>query len=213
MRKLSRSTRHQRGKPKRAGRPAKHRRQPHDVETVTDAAVRVFNRYGYEASSMEDVARETGLTKSSLYYHVSGKEELLTRALARAPIAVMDEPEARNGTPLDRLRHVISRLASIALQHPRELELLQRIKGNTKAERQSLDRRRYIYRAVEGLMRDAISAGQIRSDIDAALLARLVLGMSDSISQWYRPNGEFAPRDVSGAMLEIVFAGIEPKTH
>ena len=26
---------------------------------------------------MEDVARETGLTKSSLYYHVASKEELL----------------------------------------------------------------------------------------------------------------------------------------
>ena len=69
---------------RKIGRPSKSHRAPYDIETVTNAAVRVFNRHGYEAASMEDVARETGITKSSLYHHVSGKEELLARALKRA---------------------------------------------------------------------------------------------------------------------------------
>ncbi|HVA41322.1 MAG TPA: helix-turn-helix domain-containing protein, partial [Candidatus Binataceae bacterium] len=56
------------GGARKIGRPSKQHRAPYDIETVTDAAVRVFNRRGYEAASMEDVARETGITKSSLYY-------------------------------------------------------------------------------------------------------------------------------------------------
>src|SRR5713226_426616 len=92
---------------KRAGRPSRAERPSYDVEMVIDAAVRVFNRRGYEASSMRDIARATGLSKSSLYYHVASKEELLARALERAfgpLLAVFDEPGATAGTPLARLR-------------------------------------------------------------------------------------------------------------
>ena len=32
---------------------------------------------GYDATSMEDLSRATGMAKSALYHHVSGKEELL----------------------------------------------------------------------------------------------------------------------------------------
>src|SRR5215469_12688533 len=89
------------GGARKIGRPSKKHRAPYDIEAVTNAAVRVFNRRGYEAASMEDVARETGITKSSLYYHVSGKEELLARALERAfkwLLGVLDEPGAKSGT-------------------------------------------------------------------------------------------------------------------
>ncbi len=106
------------GGSRKIGRPSKKHRAPYDIETVTDAAVRVFNRHGYEAASMEDVARETGITKSSLYYHVSGKEELLARALERGfkwLLGVLEEPGARNGTPLERLRHIVYRSVIITL--------------------------------------------------------------------------------------------------
>src|SRR5690348_13874581 len=143
---------------RKLGRPSKEHRAPYDIESVTDAAVRVFNRRGYEAASMEDVARETGITKSSLYYHVSGKEELLARALERAfkwLLGVLDEPAARTGTPLERLRHIVTRSVVITLEFVQEVELLQRIKGNTPTERQALARRRRVDREIAELVREA----------------------------------------------------------
>ena len=44
----------------------------------------VFNERGYEAASMEDLAKASGFTKSTFYHHVSGKEELLRMAVNRA---------------------------------------------------------------------------------------------------------------------------------
>ena len=46
--------------------------------------VGVFNERGYEAASMEDLAKASGFTKSIFYHHVSGKEELLRMAVDRA---------------------------------------------------------------------------------------------------------------------------------
>src|ERR1700731_3350328 len=193
---------------RKIGRPSKKHRAPYDIETVTRAAVRVFNRRGYEAASMEDVARETGLTKSSLYYHVASKEELLARALERAfkwLLGVLEEPGARSGTPLERLRHIVYRSVIITLEFVQEVELLQRVKGNTPTERQAMARRRRFDREVTALVRQAIAAGQIHADIDAGLLTRLVFGMGNSSTQGYRHEGRLRPEQIADAVSRLVF--------
>ena len=160
---------------------------------------------------MEDVARETGITKSSLYYHVSGKEELLARALERAfksLLGVLDEPGARSGTPLERLRHIVYRSVIITLEFVQEVELLQRVKGNTPTERQAMARRRRFDREVAALVRQAASAGQIDAHVDAALLTRLIFGMGNSITQWYRHEGRLKPEQIAETMTRLVFEGI-----
>jgi AcrR family transcriptional regulator len=199
---------------KRAGRPAKAERPPYDPERVLDAAVRVFNQRGYDGSSMEDIARETGLSKSSIYHHVSSKEELLARALERAfsPLLnLLKEDGAREGRPRDRLRYIIHRAVLITLEFAPEVELLQRIKGNTKTERDALKRRHLVDDAVAGIISDAVAARELRNDLAPDLLARLIFGMSNSLTQWYRPGGPLTPDDISHAISNLVFQGVRPK--
>ena len=61
--------------PVRRGRPG------HDQQTVLRVAIELFNRQGYDATSMGDLARELGLTKSAIYHHVPSKEHLLSVAI------------------------------------------------------------------------------------------------------------------------------------
>jgi len=64
------------------------RRVPYDADSLLDVAVRVFNERGYDGTSMEDLARAAGISKSSFYHHVSGKEALLAAACDRALFAL-----------------------------------------------------------------------------------------------------------------------------
>ena len=54
-----------------------------DVDDVLDRAVEVFRTRGYEASSMSELERATGLNASSLYNTFGSKEGLFHRALDR----------------------------------------------------------------------------------------------------------------------------------
>ena len=54
-----------------------------EVDDVLDRAIEVFRERGYEASSMADIERATGLNMSSIYNTFGSKEALFNRSLAR----------------------------------------------------------------------------------------------------------------------------------
>ena len=64
--------------------PARRGRPGHSLESLLAVAVAVFNERGYEATSMDELALRAGVTKSAIYHHVPGKEELLRLAVDRA---------------------------------------------------------------------------------------------------------------------------------
>jgi len=90
----------------RRGRPG------YDQETVLRRAIDVFNRQGYEGTSMGDLARELGLTKSAIYHHVPSKEHLLAAALDEALDGLASAIDgavdgADPGSAADRLRSAV----------------------------------------------------------------------------------------------------------
>ena len=185
----------------RAVRPA------YDVDSLTDVAVAVFSTRGYDATRMEHIARAANISKSSLYHHVSNKEELLGRALIRAVgglTAILSEPGAVEGSPAARLEYVLRRTVEAELQFLPEVSLLIRVRGNTAVERQALEERRRFQDKVADLVTEAQRAGEIGSGIDAGLFVRLALGMSNSLVDWYRPDGTWSTRQIADAMIELV---------
>jgi len=181
-------------------------RPAYDIDSLTDVAVSVFAARGYDATRMEHIARAANVSKSSLYHHVANKEELLGHALRRAVgglTAILDEAGAREGRPAERLEYVIRRTIEAELRYLAEVSLLLRVRGNSEVERWALDqRRRYQERLVE-LVLEAQADGDLDRDVDAALFVRLALGMSNSLVEWYRPDGTWSPRQITEAVIEL----------
>lgn len=171
----------------------------YDIDSLTDVALGVFAQKGYDGASMDDVARAARITKASIYHHVPGKEALLDRGLGRALdalFAVLEEPGGSNGRAIDRLRHIVRRVAEVTLQSLPELSVLVRVRGNSPTEVRAMDRRRRFDRVVADLMREAIREGDLRKDVDPRVMTRLIFGMSNSVVEWFRPG-----RDVSAGQL------------
>ncbi|HUA08026.1 MAG TPA: TetR/AcrR family transcriptional regulator [Candidatus Acidoferrales bacterium] len=187
-------------------------RRPYDIDSLTDVAFRIFAERGFDAASMEDVARAAGITKASIYHHVPSKEALLARGLDRALSAlfgVLDEPAARNGAARERLVQIVRRVAEITISMRAEVSVLFRVRGNSKTERDAMERRRAFDALVTELVREAQAAGDVRADIEAALIVRLVFGTSNSVVEWYRPGGRTSAAAIAAAVEAIVFRGID----
>src|SRR6266849_4886429 len=48
---------------------------------LMDIAIDCFARYGFQATSIDRIAKAAGVTKGALYYHFKDKEELLFEAV------------------------------------------------------------------------------------------------------------------------------------
>ena len=197
------------------GRPARYTQ-----DDLLAVVARVFNERGYEAASMADLARASGLTKSAFYHHVSGKEELLRLATNRALDALDGVFEALpvvEGGAVARLEVALSRTAQILLAELPYVTLLLRVRGNTEVERAVVSRRRAVDARLAEIVREAMDAGEIRDDIDPRLVTRLLFGMVNSITEWYRPEGRDAHAGGDGrdavvrAVVELALDGLRAR--
>jgi hypothetical protein len=98
--------------------------------------------------------------------------------------------------------------------------LLLRVRGNTDVERAALARRRAIDARLAALVEAAAAAGEIRADIEPRLVSRLLFGMVNSITEWYRPGRiaehpdtvpALTPRgDTVDAVVSLALQGLRP---
>ena len=190
-------------------------RAAYDLAAVLDIAVAAFNDRGYDATSMGLVAERLGTTKSAIYHHVSGKEDLLRLALDRALVgleSVLDETGAREGQPAERLRFVLREAVHVLVRELPYVTLLLRLRGNTELERSAMERRRRFDHEVSTLVDLARADGTIRTDVDSRTITRLLFGMINSIVEWYKPSGSLSPEQLAQDVIAIAFDGLrEPK--
>lgn len=199
-------------KVRRVGRPPAKERKPYNLDALLDVAVRVFLERGYDGSSLDQVARAAGITKASIYYHARGKEDLLLRGVGRAfdaLFAVVSEAEAEAGSALSRLKHVVQGTIEIAIAKQPEVALLLRVRGNTRAERRVLQRRREFDHMIAEMFTRAQEEGGLRRDVDPRLATRLLFGMLNSITEWYRPEGSLRAPEIAQTVFKTAFEGLE----
>lgn len=192
------------GTPRR-GRPG------YDLESLLLIAVKLFNDRGYDGTSMEDLSRKLGISKSAIYHHVPSKQELLRLAMDRALdglFAVADEVQSLDGPAIDRLEHLVRGSVAVLAGRLPFVTLLLRVRGNTKVERAALARRREFDKLVTDLVAQAESEGDVRADVDPAVTSRLLFGMVNSLVEWYRPRRGSDHAELADAVCKIAFDGL-----
>lgn len=186
-------------------------RHNYDQESILNIAVDVFNKHGYEATSMGMLAEALGITKSAIYHHVPSKEYLLQLALDRALNkleAILDDPLASTGPAIDKLRFVLRSATGVLTDQVSFITLLLRVRGNSDMEREALERRRAFNRTISDLVIQAQQDGAIRPDIDSRTTARLLFGMIGSVVDWYRPDGPVDAQKVADDVVAVAFGGV-----
>ncbi|WP_284743096.1 TetR/AcrR family transcriptional regulator [Amycolatopsis sp. RTGN1] len=189
----------------RRGRPG------YDLESLLQVAVKLFNERGYDGTSMEDLSRKLGITKSAIYHHVPSKEELLRLSVDRALDGLFEvaaSTDRLDGRAIDRLEHLVRGSVLVLADRLPFVTLLLRVRGNTKVERAALARRREFDLLVTDLVKQAEAEGDIRPDVDPAVTARLIFGMVNSLIEWYKPRRGSSATEVADAVCKVAFEGL-----
>lgn len=174
-------------------------------------SVTVFNERGFDGTSVDDLARRLGISKSAIYHHVESKNALLGLALDRALAGLEDVAatvRTMDGPAVDRLETLVRGSVRVLVERLPYVTLLLRLRGNSEVERQALTRRRRIDRLGAELVKQAVSDGDLRPDVDPAVTARLLFGMGNSLIEWLRPVASNDADQLADAVAAIAFSGL-----
>lgn len=200
-------------RPKRQAKPADS-----TVQRLLDAAVALFSRQGYAATSTRGVAALLGMQKASLYYHIESKEDLLYFICKSTLEQIQSDVETAIGEvedPLERTRalictHVESMLRSKD-EHATTLTEMYALSKDRLAS-VALLREGYVD-LVRSVLRTAQNSGALREDIDVRYLTLALLGLLNRVLVWYRRRGPLSPGQL-GQLLAVVFlTGVAPAHH
>jgi len=198
-----------------AGNAVRRGRPGHDQQSVLRVAIDLFNRQGYDATSIGDLARELGLTKSAIYHHVPSKEHLLASAVDEALDALtsaLDAVVATKGLDAEqRLRAAVRVSVSVLVCHLPAVTLLLRVHGNTPVEKAALARRRGIDERLADMVREAVDESVLRDDLDPLVISRLLFGMVNSLVEWVRPGVD--ENALADALAALAFDGLTHGTR
>jgi AcrR family transcriptional regulator len=189
----------------RRGRPG------YDLPSLLAVAVDIFNERGFDGTSMEDLAQRLGISKSAIYHHVESKDALLGLALDRALDGLAEVAErvrALDAPAVVRLELLVRESVVLLVRELPYVTLLLRVRGNTTVERRALARRRQLDHLMAELVKEAVGDGDVRPDIDAGVVARLLFGLVNSVVEWYRPRRGSDPAGIADAVVRVAFDGL-----
>jgi len=163
-------------------------------DDVVRAAGRLFADRGYHGTSMRDLGKELGLLGSSLYSHVSSKQDLLVEVVEEGARLFEESAEravAIEGTASDRLVALIAghvdvvvdniEVARTFLNEARVLDVSHRAR--------IVDARDHYEEVFRSVIREGVEDGSFAGDSDPKTSSIFILSILNALERWYRPDG------------------------
>jgi TetR/AcrR family transcriptional regulator, cholesterol catabolism regulator len=199
-------------RPRRSTHPSKQGKPATRLEEVLQSAANIFFAKGFHATSIEDVARDVGMLKGSLYYYIKSKEDLLFQLLL-AGIEDSDAYIARqidtNGDPVEQLERAIRAQIDYIIKNRVQFGLFLHEFDSLSGKRQHKlisVMSRYNSRFVE-LVRRAQEQDKIIPG-EPWIIVNGILGMCNWLYRWYDTDEISDPEQVKQIFLRMLLQGI-----
>ncbi len=157
-------------------------------ERVLEAALTSFGGPGYEATSLDDIAAELGVSKQAILYYYPSKQALLDAVIDRSAVELAEVLEGAlvaAGPNGDRIEAVVHSVFRLALRRPELLGLLREVSrlGPPAATRLSTALEPMVQRA-RAFLEEEMDAGRMRKSDPGLLLMSAystVLGVATEV--------------------------------
>lgn len=181
-------------------------------KTIIQEAARLFDERGYYRTSMEDIAAAVGLRKPTLYWYISGKEEILFHIHNEFVDRLLAKHEQRLGGGMSNtelLRQVMHDVLDQFGEYPGYVSSFHEHYHDLSAElQQQMEIKRDAYfHAVRNVISDGVKSGEFRSD-DINMTTLAFFGVCNWVYKWYDTEGRLSPREIADKFWDIFMNGV-----
>jgi len=183
-------------------------------DAVIRAAAREFNRKGYHNTSLDDIAARLEVTKPTVYYYVTSKEQLLFQCFVAGveQIRAAFREVRRLAVPARErlnavLRHYGTAVASEfgwCMVRAEDQDLPPAMSRHIKSLKSEIDQ------GIRRLIREGIQDGSIEP-CDPKMTAFALAGALNWIAHWYREDQSLTGAQIAAAFVTIFEGGLRPR--
>ncbi|MDA8334112.1 MAG: TetR/AcrR family transcriptional regulator [Peptococcaceae bacterium] len=183
-----------------------------DRGKIIEAAAELFQKKGYTATSLRDIAEKTGFTKAALYYHIQNKEDILWEIIDRTMITAerrMRELMEQDMPVLERIRRIILNHILNVHDHTAYIAIFFTETSHLPPEKLSAinARRRSYEESIATVVRQGVAEG-ILKDMKVLQTVYGILGMCNWTYHWYNPQGPQTPVEIADLYARIILDGL-----
>jgi len=180
-------------------------------QEILDRAIEVFARRGADKTSLRAIAQEVGVTHAALSHYFGSLEELLVAVYRESARQVkLRRPAGLDETPVEMMTVSarVNREVAGLVQLYSSLVASALEEGHPAAREFATTRFADLRTSLAARVRRNQSSGRIRADVDADVVAALVIAASDGLqTQWLLDPQ--VDQDAALTLLEALLAPTE----
>jgi AcrR family transcriptional regulator len=187
---------------------------------IVRAAAEVFKQRGLRGTTLSHIADHMGADRASLYYYISGKDDIFQEIVSEAVnvnLAAASAIRESDAPAPEKLRQLIEGLmVSYAEFYPVLYVLIQENLSHVAEQHSAWAKKmRRVNREYEQVLTDIVEAGQqdgtVRATAPAWLLAYGIIGMVGWTNRWFNPNDSpVSAQEIGTAFADVVLLGLAP---
>lgn len=161
-------------------------------ELILAAATRRFAEFGFEATTVRQIADDVNILSGSLYHHFATKEDILEEIVRDAVLKTRDDAQRIAALPFD----AEYRLVALVMIELNRLTANQEVYAIVFNERKFFRRSEYFqyltvakkasYDAWSKILSDGVAAGLFLPDLDIYLTISTVIRMLNAGADWFK---------------------------
>jgi TetR/AcrR family transcriptional regulator, cholesterol catabolism regulator len=183
-------------------------------EAILHHALALFDRQGFANTSLDDIARETGIKREAIYYYFKNRAEILlhiirpqSEALVSGLKAIVDSDADAPAKLYQAIRNHLQRFDRHCLEMT--ISLRDIYLDDAKEVRGEMDQTWRRYESMwTRIIADGQAAGQFAYCGDPKMIAFAILGMCNWLARWYDPRKSVSVDDLIETYVEMLAHGL-----
>ena len=180
-------------------------------------AAELFQKKGYHATTMKDIAAELQILPGSLYHHIDSKQSLLQEIMRRGIEVLLEQVRPvvlSQNSASEKLKKIIGINIQAIAEQPAVLTVfLHEMKSLPIAKRAEQIKLRDEYNhLVKQVIEEGIESGDFRP-LHANMTTFAILGMVNWLYTWYRPTGSLTPTEITEQFVSLIMHGLSQEDH
>ena len=179
-------------------------------DEIIKASARIFAEKGYHSTTLDEIAREIGVTKPALYYHISSKEEILREIIGKIMEAMEEVIRVgrSNLPPREKVGKMVQMLVKSGTER-KETTLIafEQVKLLSQRSRDALRRRQKdVEQVLQQTLKEGVEEGCFAID-DIKMASFAIIAVSNWVYRWYRPDGYLKPTQIADQLIHLLENG------